>query len=40
MTGVPRNDPLRVDGGGFFLIQHVEFEQDGQRIKGMELIGP
>jgi hypothetical protein len=25
--------------GGFFLIQHVEFEQDGQRIKGMELIG-
>ena len=25
--------------GGFFLIQHVEFEQDGQQIKGMELIG-
>jgi len=25
--------------GGFFLIQHVEFKQDGQQIKGMELIG-
>jgi hypothetical protein len=25
--------------GGFFLVQHVEFEQDGQPIKGMELIG-
>ena len=25
--------------GGFFLIQHVEFEQYGQQIKGMELIG-
>jgi hypothetical protein len=25
--------------GGFFLVQHVEFEQFGQPIKGMELIG-
>ncbi|HEU4397658.1 MAG TPA: hypothetical protein VFU54_07475 [Actinomycetota bacterium] len=25
--------------GGFFLIQHVELEQYGQRIKGIELIG-
>jgi hypothetical protein len=25
--------------GGFFLVQHVELEQYGQRIKGMELIG-
>jgi hypothetical protein len=25
--------------GGFFLIQHVELEQYGQKIKGMELIG-
>jgi hypothetical protein len=25
--------------GGFFLIQHVDLEQYGQRIKGIELIG-
>jgi hypothetical protein len=25
--------------GGFFLIQHVELEQYGQRVTGMELIG-
>ena len=25
--------------GGFFLIQHVDLEHDGQRIKGIELIG-
>jgi hypothetical protein len=25
--------------GGFFLIQHVDLEQYGQRIKGMEIIG-
>ena len=25
--------------GGFFLIQHVELEQHGQRIKGIEIIG-
>jgi len=25
--------------GGFFLVQHVELEQYGQQIKGMELIG-
>ena len=25
--------------GGFFLIQHVDLEQDGQKIKGIEIIG-
>ena len=25
--------------GGFFLIQHVDLEQHGQRIKGLEIIG-
>src|SRR5215211_9380426 len=25
--------------GGFFLIQHVDLEQYGQRIKGIEIIG-
>jgi hypothetical protein len=25
--------------GGFFLIQHVDLEQHGQRIKGIEIIG-
>jgi hypothetical protein len=25
--------------GGFFLIQHVDLEQDGQSIKGIEIIG-
>jgi hypothetical protein len=25
--------------GGFFLVQHVELEQYGQQIKGMEIIG-
>lgn len=25
--------------GGFFLIQHVDLEHDGQRIKGIEIIG-
>jgi hypothetical protein len=25
--------------GGFFLIQHVDLEQDGQRNKGIEIIG-
>jgi hypothetical protein len=25
--------------GNFFLLQHVDFEQDGQRIKGIEIIG-
>ncbi|HZD60039.1 MAG TPA: hypothetical protein VE439_06250 [Anaerolineae bacterium] len=25
--------------GGFFLIQHVDFEQYGQKIKGIEIIG-
>jgi hypothetical protein len=25
--------------GGFFLLQHVDFEQEGQRIKGIEVIG-
>jgi hypothetical protein len=25
--------------GGFFLIQHVELEQAGQRVKGIEIIG-
>jgi hypothetical protein len=25
--------------GGFFLMQHVDLEQDGQKIKGMEIIG-
>jgi hypothetical protein len=25
--------------GGFFLLQHVELEQDGQKIKGIEIIG-
>jgi hypothetical protein len=25
--------------GGFFLIQHVDLEQYGQRIKGLEIIG-
>ena len=25
--------------GGFFLIQHVDLEQDGQKIRGMEIIG-
>ena len=24
---------------GFFLIQHVDLEQDGQKIKGIEIIG-
>ena len=26
--------------GGFFLIQHVDLEQYGQRITGVEIIGP
>ncbi|HEY9375537.1 MAG TPA: hypothetical protein VIQ02_00395, partial [Jiangellaceae bacterium] len=25
--------------GGFFLVQHVDLEQDGQQIKGIEVIG-
>jgi hypothetical protein len=25
--------------GGFFLLQHVDLEQDGQRLKGIEVIG-
>ena len=25
--------------GGFFLVQHVDLEQDGQEIKGIEIIG-
>jgi hypothetical protein len=25
--------------GGFFLVQHVDLEQDGQRTKGVEIIG-
>ena len=25
--------------GGFFLMQHVDFEHEGQKIKGIELIG-
>jgi hypothetical protein len=25
--------------GGFFLLQHVDFEQEGQRVKGLEVIG-
>ena len=25
--------------GGFFLIQHVDLEQHGQKIKGIEIIG-
>jgi hypothetical protein len=25
--------------GGFFLLQHVDFEQEGRRIKGLEVIG-
>jgi hypothetical protein len=25
--------------GGFFLIQHVDLEQEGQRLKGIEIIG-
>jgi hypothetical protein len=25
--------------GGFFLLQHVQLEQDGQQIKGIEIIG-
>jgi hypothetical protein len=25
--------------GGFFLLQHVDLEQDGQRIEGIEIIG-
>lgn len=25
--------------GGFFLLQHIELEQDGQEVKGMEVIG-
>jgi hypothetical protein len=25
--------------GGFFLVQHVDLEQDGQRLKGIEIIG-
>ena len=25
--------------GGFFLMQHVDFEHDGHRIKGLEVIG-
>jgi hypothetical protein len=25
--------------GGFFLVQHVELEQSGQRVKGVEMIG-
>ena len=25
--------------GGFFLLQHVELEQDGQQLKGIEIIG-
>lgn len=25
--------------GGFFLIQHVDLEQDGEKIKGIEIIG-
>ena len=25
--------------GGFFLIQHVDLEQDGQQVKGIEIIG-
>ncbi|HEX5882378.1 MAG TPA: hypothetical protein VF468_29270, partial [Actinomycetota bacterium] len=25
--------------GGFFLVQHVELEQYGQKVKGMEIIG-
>lgn len=25
--------------GGFFLMQHVDFEHDGHRIKGLEIIG-
>jgi hypothetical protein len=25
--------------GGFFLLQHVELEQDGQKVKGIEIIG-
>ncbi len=25
--------------GGFFLIQHVDFEHDGRKIKGIEIIG-
>ena len=25
--------------GGFFLVQHVDLEQHGQRVKGIEIIG-
>ena len=25
--------------GGFFLIQHIDFEHSGRKIKGMEIIG-
>lgn len=25
--------------GGFFLLQHVELEQDGQKVRGIEIIG-
>ena len=25
--------------GGFFLLQHVDLEQDGQKVKGLEIIG-
>ena len=25
--------------GGFFLVQHVDLEQDGQQVKGIEIIG-
>jgi len=28
-----------MEGGFFFIIQHVDLEQYGQRIKGIELIG-
>jgi hypothetical protein len=28
-----------MDGGGFFLIQHVDLDQGGQKTKGIEIIG-
>jgi hypothetical protein len=37
--GRPRAGHLPVMEGGFFLIQHVDLQQDGMRHKGIEIIG-
>jgi hypothetical protein len=38
-TVPPWRHELRMDGGGFFLIQHVDANAGGRQIKGTEYIG-